>query len=134
MSTDALGYTIALLAIGMSMVAVKGRNLLLTLGASALWATLLAFVVANLTTGSNTQELFMIAIGTFIIAMVLLGGFRATEGVGNGENEESNPIKRFIHKLNSDSLPPLRGRRGDTPEEYRAMVRKAYQRSKRTRR
>lgn len=118
------------------MVAVKSRHLLVTLGASALWATLLAFIIANTTAGTNMQELFLIAIGTFIIAMVLLGAFRANEGAGNVNSvePEENPIKRFIHKLNSENLPPIRRNRAETPEEYRAKVNKALHPPKRVRR
>lgn len=82
-STDALGYTLALLTLGMSFVAVRYRNMLLTLGAATLWATLLAFILANTTAGTNWQSMFILAVVAFLCAFALISFFTRSRGDGS---------------------------------------------------
>lgn len=121
MGTDALGYVLCLASIGMSMIATRYRNMLLTLGASTLWATFLAFILANTTAGTNWLTMFILAAGTFILAFMLLSVFsrRGTSrslksdimSLSSTEKEERLPSKR---KGGIMDLPP---------EDYRAYIR-----------
>lgn len=124
MSTDALGYTLALITLGMSMVAARNRNMLMTIGAAALWASLLGFITANSAAGENWLAIFIISAGTFIISFALLSfisqkGSFARKFIGSeyNENVEANPTrKRGLMSLSTD--------------EYRRYVRSTLRRRK----
>ena len=120
MSVDSLGYTIALLVIGVSFIAVKYRNMLLTLGAATLWATLLAFILANTVAGTNWQQMLILGIVTFMLAFALisfLGRSRGNQGfiqnIGNlsSREEKETPPTRARGLMELDNT------------EYRALIR-----------
>ncbi len=130
MSTDAIGYSLALITVGMTLVAVRGRHLLLTIGTSGLWAALLAFILSNTTAGANWQQILVISAFTFIIAMVMLGVFRdmtANPHVSVSKFEvesHGRGLRGFIHRLNGDNSygheePETNG---ESIEEYRDRV------------
>ncbi len=131
MSTDAIGFTLALLTIGMTMVAARTNQTLIRLGASALWASLLAFIVTNTTAGLNWQQILVIACGAFVLAMVVmaaLGRIGANRGVewanGNGEEERNSGFrfpKLSIGESETKSHRP-EGSSYQSTEEYRAII------------
>lgn len=94
MSIDAIGYILGFLTIGMSMIASRYRNMLLTIGATALWVTLLNFVLANTTPGLGWVSLFIISSFTFMAAFALISfvSRRVASGQSNypmrGDNDE----------------------------------------------
>lgn len=128
MGVDALGYTLAILTIGMTMVSVRQRNILLYLGTSALWATLMAFILGNTVAGTNWQSMFILSAATFIMAMILLTAIsrqgnqgarssaeRTGDVLGRAEEEETagNPMG-----IGYQGLMDL------SEDEYRVLVRK----------
>lgn len=129
MSTDAVGYLLGLLTIGMSFVAVKYRNMLLTLGSAALWATLLAYILANTTAGTNWQSMFILSVAAFLCAFALISFFTRNKGEGSFINN----IGKLRNTDNeSEKLTnPKRGLMGLSTEEYRAYVRSKMNRRRR---
>ena len=71
MTTDAVGYILAVLALGMSFLTFKNRHILLVIGNSALWAALLAYFLANSTAGANWQQIFILAVVAFMVAILI---------------------------------------------------------------
>ena len=121
MSIDSIGYILSLLTIGMSFVAVRYRNMLLTLGAAALWATLLAFVLANTTAGTNWQTMFILGSAAFLCAFALISFF----GRDKGNQSFSQNIGNLMSR-EKDEKPPATPRRGLMDldaDEYRRVVR-----------
>lgn len=72
MSMDALGYTLGLLTLGMTMVAVRKGNMLFSMATAALWAAFLNFILANTTAGTTWQEMFVVSALVMIICVPLL--------------------------------------------------------------
>jgi len=98
MTTDATLYTLALLTIGMSFVAVRYRNMLLTLGATTLWATLLSFVLAHTTAGTNWVTMFILGVVAFLTAFALISFFSRsksetsfTDNIGGITSRDEKP-------------------------------------------
>ncbi len=120
-SVDALGYTLALLTICASFISVRYRNLLLTLGAAILWATLLAFILANTVAGTNWQSLFILGVVTFLCAFALISFFTRSKGDGSVGANFGGLFPRE-EKGNSPVLQ-RRGMMDLSNDEYRAMVR-----------
>lgn len=134
---DELGFTLALLTVGMSMVAARTRQLVASLGASALWSSLLAYILANTTAGLNWQGIFIISAGAFIIAMLMFGVLRRGSaggisginwrGVESGEEAESKPSNTQITgasvRQSRSSRHGWGGEFAESPEEYQARVR-----------
>lgn len=127
MGIDAMGFTLALLAVGMTMVAVRQRNILLYVGTSALWATLVAFILANTVAGTNWQSLFILAAFAFMLAMILLTAVSRKGNVraGNSGNRTGDIIGRSEEEEIAGN--PLgigyRGMMDLSEDEYRALVR-----------
>lgn len=129
MSTDAIGYSLFLLVAATTFVAVRYRNLLLTLGASVLWMALLAFILANTTAGENWQVLFIGAATAFFVAFALISFFSRsksdrsfTENIGGLMSREK------------EERPPATPRRGIMDmdyNEYRAYLRTRLRRRRR---
>ena len=128
MGIDATGYILALLTIGMSMVATRYKNMLLTLGSAALWATLLAFILANTTAGTNWQSMFILSTAAFLCAFALisfLGRNRQssfTENIGGLMSRE---------KEDKPSSMPRRGLSDLSEVEYKQYVRRVVRRRRR---
>lgn len=127
MSVDGLGYILALLTIGMSFVAVRYRNMLLTLGAATMWAVLLTFILANTTAGTNWQSMFILGATAFICAFALISFFTRSKG---GSSFTDN-----IGKLSSrekDEKPPKAPRRTfEGYYQYRAELRSRLRQGRR---
>jgi len=114
MTTDAIGFTLALATIGVSMIAVRYRNMLFMLGAAAFWAAFLSFLLAETTAGLNWQKLMIIAISVFIIAFLIISVMSRRGMVGEAESNEQDKPKRAIP---SKSLMQYNG------SEYRNYIR-----------
>lgn len=129
MGTDALGYLLGLLTIGMSFVAVRYKNMLLTLGAAILWATLLAFILANTVAGTNWQTMFILAVVAFLCAFALISFF----GRSRGEGSFTDNIGGLEGRQEKKPAPPRRdtGLMGMSPEEYKTYVRTRVRRRRR---
>lgn len=129
MSTDALGYCLFLATIGMSFVAVRYRNMLLTLGAAALWAALLAFILGNTTAGENWQVLMIGAITAFFAAFALIGFFSRSRG----ERSFTDNIGGLMSREKEERTPttPRRGIMGMNYYEYRIYLRDKLRRRRR---
>ncbi len=121
MGTDALGYTLSLLVIGVSFIAVRYRNMLLTLGAAALWATLLAFILANTVAGTNWQSLFILGVAAFLSAFALISFL----GRSRGEGSFSENIGGLFSRAEKGREPPRRARglMDLNNTEYRQVIR-----------
>lgn len=129
MGTDATGYILALLTIGMSMVAVRYRNMLLTLGAAVFWAVLLAFILANTTAGTNWQVLFIGGATAFFSAFALISFFSRSRS----ESSFTENIGGLMSR-EKEERPPTTVRRGIMDmdyNEYRAYLRTRLRRRRR---
>lgn len=124
MTTDAMGYILGLLTLGMSMVAVRHRNMLLTLGTTALWVTLLNFILANNTAGLGWLSLFIISSVTFMAAFALISFVSRRVATSQG-----GALPGAGEEVGGERLmPPAPGRPGMMElgeEEYRTRVRRA---------
>lgn len=119
MDANTTSFMLAILTLGLSAFAYKGRNILLSLGAGAMWIVLWYYVQANVNLGIMTQAFLLvaIAIGVYMI-------FRCIRPLRNGQGafEDSPNIVRNItitqeHKRNPNQR--------ETPEEYRLRARRA---------
>lgn len=120
MSTDALGYMLALLTAAASFISVRYRNLLLTLGTATMWAVMLAFILANTAAGTNWQVMFIGAVTAFFSAFALISFFGRSrsnqsfmENIGNlrSREEKETPSPRARGMMELDNT------------EYRAVLR-----------
>lgn len=119
MSTDGLGYVLVLLVIGASFICVRYRNILLSLGTAALWATLLSYVIANVT-HSNMQEIFIMGIAAFICAFALIGIITRRKGEGSISQNFGSLMNRDTHEA---TPTPRRGLMDLSNAEYKAYIR-----------
>lgn len=144
MGVDELGFTLALLTVGMSMVAARSRQMVASMGASALWASLLAYILANTTAGLNWQAIFIISAFAFIVAMLMFGVFRRGsvggirwQGIEGGEETESKPVSKQVTdtsvRQSRSSRHGWGGEFAESPEEYQARVHKILHPSRRRR-
>jgi len=120
LSTDALGYMLALLTAATSFIAVRYRNMLLTLGTATLWAVMLAFILQNTVAGSNWQVMFIGAVTAFFSAFALISFL--------GRNNSNRGFIQNIGNLSSreeKETPPTRARGLMELDntEYRAVIR-----------
>lgn len=130
MTADALGYILAVLTIGMSMVAVRYRNMLLTLGSATLWATLMAFILANTVAGTNWQTMFILGAVAFMCAFALIGLF-SRRGAEKGETMTGGVEYRetgMVTKPPERTTPSLMGMSAD---EYKVYIRGRVRRRRR---
>lgn len=134
MGIDATGYTLGLLAIGLTMVAVRTRNLLISIGTSGLWAALMAFFLANTAAAASFHTIFIVSTMAFIIAMLFLGVGRGMLAKDREEQAASSKsvIKNVIKQFKGEYYEPPS--RGETTLEYREKVRKAARGNKTRRR
>ena len=128
MSVDSIGYVLAILTIGMSFAAVRYRNMLLTLGTAALWATLLAYILANTTAGTNWQSLFILSTAAFLCAFALISFL--------GRNRQSSFTENLggLMSREKDEKPPSMPQRGLmdlSPAEYKRYVRSTIRKRRR---
>lgn len=128
MGADAIGFILALLAMGLTMVAIRARNILISVGTASLWAALLAYFVQNSSAAANFHPIFIIAAVGFMIAMLFLGIGRGRSY--SSDEEKPTSIIRNITKQfkGSDYEPPPS--REESTLEYRDKVRKALNRGK----
>lgn len=130
MGADAIGFCLALLAVGTTMVAIKTRFILFTLGACGLWAALMAYIIDNTTSSDNFHPIFILAAITLIIATLYIGVGRGTPV--EGERAPPGAIARYLAKQ-------FRGEPSDVIEEssdnveYRNKVRKALHKGEKKR-
>ena len=116
MGTDALGYTLALLTLGMTLLAFKFRLALVTLGTVGLWVALLAYFVTNLSATPMLQQIIL-AIAAFVGALFFFSMF----GKMPGEEGESS-FRRLIRRMNGETVSSPRK---ETPEDYRETLHRA---------
>ena len=138
MGIDAFGFMLALLAVGMSMVAIRGRHLLLSVSTAGLWAGLLAFILTNSGVISmDNRTILVVSIVGFIFALLLLGVFRDIKAKSSTNEippriypyEKPSTVRKLIGKLNSDELPQEpKSSFNESPEDYQARVRAALRR------
>lgn len=132
MGIDELGFTLALLTVGMSMIAARTRHLVASLGASAMWASLLAYILANTTAGLNWQSIFIISAFAFIVAMLMFGVFRrsTTGGItfrsieSGDETISETPMSQpsNVVRQTREARHGLTSNFAETPEEYQARI------------
>jgi len=121
MSTDALGYTLGLITVALTMVAVRRNNMLFSIATSAMWAAFLNFIIAQTTDGTTMQEMIIVSILVMIITVPLLSflsGRRARQleakGYYTSESGDITPRQRNIEPEETDEVT-----------EYRSRVRRA---------
>ena len=124
MGTDAIGFTLALLALGMSWIAVENRQPILGVGASGLWAGFLAFILANTTAGLQWQVITILACITFIVAMLFMGFMGRRYHMGKEQTEEMmEPNESFLGKLFKEQASRRQAKYNESAEEYQQRVR-----------
>lgn len=126
MSTDAMGYILALLAIGMSMVATRNRSTPLTIGTAAIWSAFLSFMVANNTAGLNWLAILIIGIITFIVAYLLLAAM-SSRFTGSQKIIGADTTEEFTKAISKEKKNKM-GVLGLTPSEYKAYLQSRRQR------
>lgn len=138
MGTDAIGFSLAILAIGMSMIAVEYRQPILGVGASALWAGFMGFILANTTAGLAWQVMTVLGCITFIIAMLFMGFLTrriSTTDEKSAGTERGGITRVFTRRLSDVTFTRPQGRTAESAEEYKYRVRSTLTRSRgRTRR
>lgn len=136
MGIDALGYLLGLLTVGMSFIAVKQRNILIYLATSILWASLVAFILANTVAGANWQVMFLLAAFTFIVAMLLLTAVSRRTGVTIG-GEKTEGVVGEAEGAKTNLNVNMRGLRKNlldmSDDEYRSYIRRSLHPNRRRR-
>ncbi len=128
MGIDATGYLLGILTIGASMIAVRYRNMLLTLGTAIMWAVLMTFILANTVAGTNWQSMFILGAVAFMCAFALISFL--------GRSRNNRSFMDNIGNLSSreeKEVPPAR-RRGIMdlpPGDYQAYIHTRMQRRRR---
>lgn len=123
MGADAIGYSLALLAMGMSLVAVRSRNLLISVGTSGIWASLMAYFLANSAAAAGFHTIFITSTIAFIVAMLLLGVGRGILNKDKEEQSTTNIIKNIAKQFKGSDYEPTS--KTESNLEYRKRVRKA---------
>lgn len=133
MGADAIGYTLALLTMGASLVAVRSRSLLISVGTSGLWASMMAYILANTTATATFHTIFIVSAIAFIFAMLMLGvGRGMLDKDKEGQSQSVGIVRNITKQFKGSSYEPPSETEGSY--EYRDRVRKALNRGKRGRR
>jgi hypothetical protein len=77
MSADATGFMLAILVIGISFIAVRAKNIIISIVAAGAWAGLLSYLIynppASLPAGGNVQQILIIVMAGAAIGFFLHG-------------------------------------------------------------
>lgn len=132
MGTDAIGLVLALLALGMSWIAVENRQPILGVGASALWAGFMAFILVNTSSSTQWHIILVLACITFIAAFLLMGFLGRKYHLGKEQLEETTePEESFLGRLFKETASGRSSRgRYESAEEYQQRVRRTLAKGK----
>lgn len=119
MDANTTSFMLAILTLGLSAFAYKGRNILLSIGAGAMWIVLWYYVQANVNLGIMTQAFLLVAIA---IAAYMI--FRCVTPMRNGQGAfEDAP--NIVRNLTVNNEPKKNPNHRETAEEYRLRARRA---------
>jgi hypothetical protein len=94
MNADYIGLILTAIAIGLTWISQRNRELLLCIGASVAWAGLTAFIIQETVAGQNWQVITLVALVVFSVSLLLTGVF-SKEGVNLGDGIK-NRIRRAV--------------------------------------
>ncbi|MHA2070098.1 MAG: hypothetical protein ACXABY_37505 [Candidatus Thorarchaeota archaeon] len=124
MDANTIGLVLALLTVVMSWIAVENRQPVLGMGASALWAGMLAYVLAETTAGLTWQVILILACITFIVTYLFMGflGRRYMPGKEMIE-EQAEPNESFLFKMFNENTGRRRRSQHESTEDYQHRIR-----------